>query len=103
MMNEELDMKLFFTTAQRSFFWIFLFLLIAVTASFIKLRYTAPIYESASVIKIGIEDNANKVLNLSSGMAGGGSSSQFISGEIEFMRSETFIEKILADVPLGIS
>src|ERR1039457_5156535 len=103
MLNEELDLKLFISIAQKSFFWIFLFMLIATTGSFVKLRYTAPIYESGTLIQIGIVDNANKVLNLGGGMGVNSNSNSYLMGEIEFMRSPTFIEKILETTPLNIS
>lgn len=103
LINEEFDFKLFFMIAQKNFIWIFLFLILAISSAYLYLRYTAPVFQSESIIKLSVENTANKVLNFGDQSSFGGNDNNHIAGEIELIKSKVIVEKILADAPLSIS
>lgn len=103
LINEEFDFKLFFMIAQKNFIWIFLFLILAISSAYLYLRYTAPVFQSESIIKLSVENNANKVLNFGEQSSFANNDNNHIAGEIELIKSKVIVEKILDDIPLSLS
>jgi tyrosine-protein kinase Etk/Wzc len=99
--NEELDFKLFFYVAKKNFLWVVVFIFFFLGIAQIYLRYTAPIYESSSIIKVGTEDKATKILSIGNNYAANNYNK--IAGDIELIRSNIIIEKALSKLPLDIS
>jgi len=64
-LNEEFDLKLFLTIVKKKSYWILILLFIAFSFAFIYLRYTPPLYESASTIKLGLVNNASAIISAS--------------------------------------
>ena len=58
------DVEKFKTILKSSWILLIVFFVIAVTCAFVYLRYTKPIYESSSVIKLDFESEAS-VLDIS--------------------------------------
>ncbi|MEP7263371.1 MAG: polysaccharide biosynthesis tyrosine autokinase [Bacteroidota bacterium] len=100
--NEDFDFKLFVTIARKNIWWFVLFMAISFTVAFLILRYTAPLYEASSIIKLGIEDKAKNVLD-QVGKDDGGYDAGRIAGDIELIRSRIIVERALNTLPVRIS
>ena len=76
---------------KKSVLWIILIMLFTNTMAFLYLRYTKPIYESSSLLKLEIESEASVLgfsnPELSSNIKG-------LSGEIELLRSKLFFRRV---------
>ena len=99
--NDEFDLKRFIFIFKKNMFWLFFFLTICQISAYTYLRYTAPIYEANTVVKMEIENTANKVLNLGTGFYDQGINQ--IAGEIELIKSKIIIDKAIKSLPLQIS
>lgn len=84
----------------KSIIWIILILLITNTTAYLIIRWTKPLYESSSELKLDVETNASEL-----GIAGirNNENLNLISGEIEILRSKLFFNKVLDNFDLGIS
>ncbi len=100
-LNEEFDLKIFIYIARKNLIWILLFLGLSMLLAQLYLRYNAPVYESGSTIKLGIEDKATKILSIGSNFTENNYNQ--IAGEIELIRSKIIIDKALSKLPLDIS
>jgi tyrosine-protein kinase Etk/Wzc len=100
-LNEELDPRLFLYVAGKNALWLIFFIGFSLLAAYVYLRYTAPVYESSSIIKIGSENKATKVLSIGNNL--GTNNYNEIAGDIELIRSNVIIEKALSKLPLDIS
>lgn len=92
--------KLLFTL-KKSIFWIILFVTLSVTGAYLIVRYTKPVYESSSLIKLDFESEANTL-----GLVNNGALQQDlsgISGEIEILRSKLFLRKVVQAVNYDVS
>ena len=88
--NDNFDLSIF-TQILRKGWWVCVLLLAAsVTAAFLYLRYTQPLYESSCVIQINEEDRNANMLNFSN---------QYhktdLSKVLELMRSKEFLKRAL--------
>ncbi len=100
-LNEDFDFKLFVTIARKNAIWFFLFLTISFVISMLILRYTAPVYESSTTIKLASENKANLIL----GTAKSGfldANQNVIAGDIELIRSNVIVERAVARLPLDV-
>ncbi len=97
---DSLDFIKFLVVAQKNMIWVIMIFILCFSAAYIYLRYTKPIFESSSVIKIEkkeetsiafkmnqVEDNDNKIL----------------SSEIEILKSRTFFEKLVRKLKFDVS
>ena len=103
--NEEFDLKLFAIIVKKYFFMLIAILFISFTGAIIYLRYTHPVYQSESVIKIGTVNNANAILNIQNpsfndAMGMGGNN---LAGSIELLRSKLMFQRVLVQMPLDVS
>src|SRR6186713_3343327 len=101
-LNEEFDVKLFAIIAQRNLWILILLLTIGLFGAFVYLRYTPPLYQSESLVKLRATVNSNQLLDLKS--------SNFVndmvgqtSGDLEIFRSSTLLSRTLKKMPLQIS
>ena len=99
--NDEFDFKRFFYILKKNLMWLFFFLTLCTVTSYIYLRYTAPIYEANTVVKVEIENTANKVLNIETQFYDQGTNQ--IAGQIELIKSKIIIDKAIKSLPLQIS
>lgn len=83
---------------KKSLPWISLILILCLSASYLVIRYTKPLYESSSEIKLGRDENAN-ILNLPD--FDQGNSFALLSSEMELITSRLFFNKIIESVRLS--
>ncbi len=103
--NEEFDLKLFAIIVKKYFYVLLTVLFFALVGSLLYLRYTHPVYQSESVIKIGTVNNANAVLNIQNAQFydAMGMGSNNLAGSIELLRSKLMLGRVLNQMPLDIS
>lgn len=78
--------------------WIVLILVATMSTAYLVIRYTKPLYESYSEIKLDQEDQTN-ILNLPG--ANNNNSFALLSSEMELIRSRLFFNKIIESVRLN--
>jgi tyrosine-protein kinase Etk/Wzc len=90
-----------FRTVLRRFMpWILLLLLIAMAIAFLVIRYTKPLYESRSVLKLDIKSEAS-ILGLN--QIDEEKSYNNLLSEIELLKSRLFYDKIIDAVHLDVN
>jgi len=87
----------------KSLVWIFLLLAGAVFGSWLYLRYTKPLYQSSSVLKLESKNNALMLGLDKSEEAQANNNISTLSGEIEIIRSRLVFEKTLKRLHLETS
>jgi tyrosine-protein kinase Etk/Wzc len=97
----EFELGLFLFIARKSLIWIFLFFVIAFVGAKIYLRYTPPVYASASVIQVQTSNQANKLLNVEN--LYGAENTNGLAEAVELLRSKVFLKRVLSKLPLAIS
>ncbi|HNR20863.1 MAG TPA: GNVR domain-containing protein, partial [Bacteroidia bacterium] len=100
--NEEFDFKLFVTIAEKNFGWFVLFMISSLIIALIILRYTTPIFESASVVKLSTENNVTKELEINKNYLVDQTANQ-IAGDIELIKSRIILERAVKKLPLDVS
>ncbi|MBR9999090.1 MAG: polysaccharide biosynthesis tyrosine autokinase [Cyclobacteriaceae bacterium] len=90
----------FRTVIRRFLPWILLLLLISITISFLVIRYTKPLYESRSILKLDIKSEAS-ILGLNN--LDEEKSYNNLLSEIELLKSKLFYNKIIDGVNLNIN
>lgn len=96
-LNDELDVKLFLYIARRNILFPIVFILMAISGSFLYLRYTPPVYQTSAILQLGSESQANQLLaNLYY-------YEDDMAKQIELIRSSIFQHRALANLPLNIS
>ena len=101
--NEEFDFKLFVTITKKKLLWFAFLMLLSVVISLLILRYSAPVFECASIIKIANEDNAQNVLGLDSKNGYLSDNNGKIAGDIELIKSKIIVSRLLDLLPLQVS
>jgi len=96
--QNDIDWQKLGVVAKKSRLWILLLLIVCVLSSYLTIRYTKPLYESYSEIKLGQEDKSN-VLNLRE--VESGNSFALLSSEMELITSRLFFNKIIESVKLN--
>ncbi len=94
------DRDKFFTILKRLFPWITLLFIIAVLSAYLVIRYTKPLYESKSVLKLDIKSEAS-FLGLNN--IDEDQSYNNLLSEIELLKSSLFFNKIIDAVELDVS
>ncbi len=100
-LNEEFDFKLFVTISKKNALWFGIFMFVSVMFAFLYLRYTAPIYEATSVIKLSDENNAGMLLGQNENVFS--ESTNQMAGDIEMIRSKIIAERAINNLDLKIS
>ncbi|MTI38118.1 GumC family protein [Fulvivirga lutimaris] len=85
---------------RKSVFWILLIFFITNLTAYLFIRWTKPLYESSSELKLDVETNASE-LGLTT--LGENQNLNIISGEIELIRSKLFFNKVIENFDLDIS
>jgi len=93
------DLEKFRIILLRSWPVVLVLILMAIAASYLYIRYTKPVYESSSVVKLNFDSEAS-VLDLSSA---GVKQEEELSGEIELLKSRLFFNKVVDAVSLDVS
>ncbi|HMT30768.1 MAG TPA: hypothetical protein PKD91_15965, partial [Bacteroidia bacterium] len=100
-LNEEFDFKLFVSIAKKNALWFGFFLFVSFMFAFLYLRYTAPIYEATTVLKLSDENNAGLVLDQKDNMLVDNMNQ--LAGDIELIRSKIIAMRAISSLKLGIS
>lgn len=100
-LNEEFDFKLFVTIAKKNAIWFGVFMFVSVMFAFLYLRYTAPIYEAVSMVKLSDDKNAGMLLGEDENMFGDNISK--MAGDIELIRSKIIAQRAIENLDLKIS
>ncbi|GAB3304566.1 GumC family protein [Hymenobacter tenuis] len=98
------DLTILFMVVRKSLPWMLLLILLGLTASWLFLRYTQPIYKSSSTIKIDEKTEAG-VLGL--GTIGGAAEKQQsitnLSGEVELIKSDIIYRQLKDSLRLAVN
>lgn len=99
--NDELDIKLFLYIAGKSLIYVILFIGIAITSSFLYLRYTYPVYSTSAVIQINYNDEeVSKIL---------GTQNFYQEQQSELVKAKglissgVFLSRVFAKLPFKVS
>ncbi len=95
--NDELDIKLFFYIAKRNILFPVVFVIIALTGAWLYLRYTPPIYQTSTIIQMGTQSQASRILPMVNIY------DEDMAKQIELMRSSVFLQRALSKLPLEVS
>ena len=96
--NDRIDLDKVFIIIRKNVFWIFLIMLLTNTLAYLYLRYTRPVYESGSVIKLDIKSEANIL-----GLTPVSQNLDNIAGEIELLKSNMFFSRVIDAMDMDIS
>lgn len=97
---EKLDFQKLGSVFKRSIVWIIVILLITNTIAYIYIRYTKPVYESYSDLKLDVKSEAN-LLGFNSLKESQNLNN--ISGEIELIKSKLFFNKVIEAVDMNVT
>ena len=78
--------------------WTIIILAVGVGSAFTYLHYTAPIYQSKSIIQLTSDNQANRILQVDDIYERGD-----ISKEIELIRSPEFFRRVISKLPINVS
>ena len=95
--SNEFDLGLFIYIVKRSLIWIATCLLLAFSAAFLYLRYTAPTYASNATLQLGQSNNAQTVLKMSDM-----TEDNSLQADVQLLRSKFFIAKAVELLPLRV-
>ena len=96
--QQDIDWLKMAIVIRKSYLWIILIFVLCFSIAFLVIRYTKPLYESSSEIKLGIEDQSN-VLNMPE--FENNNSYALMSSEMELIRSRLFFNKVVESVRLN--
>ncbi len=95
--NDELDIKLFLYIAKRNILFPVIFVILALTGAWLYLRYTPPIYQTSSILQLGSQSEATRILPTANIY------DDDMAKQIELMRSSVFLQRALSKLPLEVS
>lgn len=95
-----IDFLKIWDTVRRNWVWLALLPVVALVCAYLFLRYTTPIYESSSSLKLEVTQQANEL-----GLPGLDNSrlSTNISGEIELIQSNLIYDHVISQSNLDVS
>lgn len=99
--GSEVDFVILLGIVRKSLIWVILLVLLGLTGAYLFIRYTKPLYQSASTLKIDEQSEAGRL-----GLGVDVENQQAIanlSGEIEIIKSNLIYEKLKQKLPLHIS
>ena len=97
---EGIDFSKLKTVFSKNIVWVVLIFVLCATTVYLVIRWTKPLYESVSELKLDVEANATE-LGITS--LAENQNLNVISGEIELLRSKLFFNKIIENFDLNIS
>lgn len=95
-----LDFIKFLIVTRRNLMYILMIFAICLLAAILYLRYSIPVYQSSSVLKLEIESNAN-ILGLTNNQ--NSESRGKLTGEIELIKSNLVLKEVIDNLPLQVS
>ncbi|MFP4089426.1 MAG: polysaccharide biosynthesis tyrosine autokinase [Cyclobacteriaceae bacterium] len=93
-----IDLNKLLQTARKNIVWIILILILTNSLAFLYLRYTRPVYESTSILKLDIKSEANIL-----GFSNVNQNLDNLAGEIELLRSNMFFNRVVDAFDMDIS
>jgi tyrosine-protein kinase Etk/Wzc len=96
-----LDLIRLYHILKKNIFWLILIPMISLLGGYLYLRYTKPLYESSSSIKLEVKREAN-VLGLT-GVNAVEDMSANLSGEIELIRSKLIYDEVIKRMDMSVS
>ena len=97
LLNDEFDLGLAILIIRKNLHWIILLTLIGASVSFFINRYTLPLFESASIIKIGEKNEVNKVMKFDNIYETN------INGELSRVKSKKMLSSAISKLPIYIN
>jgi len=94
-----IDLEKLLAILNKSLWWIILFVVLSLTGAYLYLRYTKPVYESYSILKLDIQKQADQLLGITKGEETGPN----LQGELEIIRSQVVFEKVLEKIDLSVT
>jgi len=94
------DPEKFLGIVKKSWPWITAFFVLSISLAYLYVRYTKPLFESSSIIKLNFESEANTL-----GLASNLESIKLneLSGEIEILKSKLFLSRVVDVVGFDVS
>ena len=97
---ESFDVERFWYVLKSSKFWLIGFVLLTTSLAYVYVRYTKPVFNSESIIKLDFESEANvlglvEVVNTQE--------RNEISGEIELIKSKLFLSRVAEAAKMDVS
>ena len=96
--GSDLDLTKVWLTVRKNVGWLLLILLLTNLVAYLYVRYTRPVYESHSVLKLNVKSEAN-ILGLNAVSQG----LDDLAGEIELLKSNLFFGKVVDVADLEVS
>lgn len=98
--TEGIDFDKALTVLRKSIPWILLIIILTSLTAYLYIRWTKPLYESESELKLDVKSDASEL-----GLAGltENKNLNVISGEIELIKSKLFFNKVIETVDLDVS
>ncbi len=95
--GDSVDLDKLITVLRKSWLWIIILLVLANVSAYLFIRYTKPLYESVSDLKLDIKSESD--------LLGIQSATEFenISGEIEILKSKLFFNKVIDATDMEIT
>lgn len=96
--SNEFEPGLFLHILRKNIILLISIVAIALTGSYIYLRYTSPTYEAKTIIQLGSSDQAKRILNVNQF-----SEDNSLLKEIELMKSKLLVTRVIKRLPLEIT
>lgn len=97
--SSELDLGLIFYIIRKSVWYALGFFILCLSAAFIYLRYSQPVYESSAVVQINDNSEASQILQINKFDGG----TNKIAEAMEQMRSKIFLKRVVEKSDVQIS
>jgi len=94
-----IDLQKLRTIFRKNLVWILLILLLTNLAAYLVIRWTKPVFESESILRLDVKEDAN-ILGLQNLQD---NNDNFMAGEIELIKSKLFLSRLIDKVDLDIS
>ncbi|GJM28622.1 MAG: tyrosine protein kinase [Cyclobacteriaceae bacterium] len=98
--SSEIDLEKLYTVLAKSWIWILVIIVITNISAYLVIRWTKPVFESYSDLRLNIKNDAS-VLGLLE--VNEEASLNNLSGEIELLKSKLFFDKVIQTLDLDIS
>src|SRR6185437_2225542 len=102
----DFDIAKLLVVTTKSIIWVVLLISVSLSGAILYLRYTKPVYESSSIIKL---DSRTQASAIGLGIGGREEGNSFsgnmsaLSGEIEVIKSQLVYEKVIKRMDLNVS
>lgn len=97
-----IDFEKIWEILKRSILWMLLLPMLTLSAAHIWLRYTKPVYESTSNLKLAIKDEKVQMLGIKQ-LIGSNTGNGSLIGEVEFIRSQIIFNAVVNTMDLWVT